>query len=65
MKVLLAMSGGVDSSLCGYLLQEMGYEVHGVTFDTGMTEREKFKKRCRGCKSCGGIFGIWPQCCGI
>ena len=31
MKVLLAMSGGVDSSVAGALLQEQGYDVVGVT----------------------------------
>jgi tRNA-uridine 2-sulfurtransferase len=30
-RVLLGMSGGVDSSVAGYLLREQGYEVLGVT----------------------------------
>src|SRR5881227_2545794 len=30
-RVLLGMSGGVDSSVAGYLLRERGYEVVGVT----------------------------------
>jgi tRNA-uridine 2-sulfurtransferase len=30
-RVLLGMSGGVDSSVAGYLLREQGYEIIGVT----------------------------------
>jgi len=43
-RILLAMSGGVDSSVTAYLLQQQGFEVVGITlrtFDKGKTYFEK------------------------
>jgi argininosuccinate synthase len=49
-KVVLAFSGGLDTSFSVYLQQDLGYEVHAVTVNTGgfnADEVEKLReKRC-------------------
>ena len=55
-RVLIAMSGGIDSSVAAMLLLEQGYELVGVTFRTFDSIKESCLAREKGCCSVESIM---------
>ena len=54
-KVLMAMSGGIDSTISSLLLHEQGYEVIGITMKTWDYETSGGSKKETGCCSLDSI----------
>ncbi len=56
MKILMAMSGGIDSTVSAMLLLEQGYELVGVTFRTFDSIRESCLAKEKGCCNIDSIM---------